>query len=110
MRRWFWTAAIVAGLTATQAQAHYIIIRMNIGKIPGEEAPDKPRGPNGPGAGGPGMAAGPGMPQGTGLPGAGGKTGAAGHGYAATPQAGTGMGGSGLTLPRIAVQFPAHQP
>jgi hypothetical protein len=93
MRRWFWAAGIIAAMTATQAQAHYIIIRMNIGKIPGEQAPDGPRGPNGAGAGAPGMAGGPGL-MAPGMAGAGGG-GRPGGGGAAPGMVGPG-GGPGM--------------
>src|SRR5262249_23931090 len=102
MRRWFWAAALVTGLTATQAQAHYIIIRMNIGKN-AEDAPSNqsPRGPGMPGigapAGPPGLGGrGRGGPAITGIGGAGGAGGGRGQGGAGGAPAGPGIAGPGL--------------
>jgi hypothetical protein len=98
MRRWYMSAAALLGLTATAAQADYLVIRVYVGgrseSAGGSGGGAGPVGAGGGGPVGPGMGGGPGLPGGgnPGIPG-GGNPGIPGGGRG--PGGGMGLGGPG---------------
>jgi hypothetical protein len=107
MRRWYYSAALLAGLAATSAHAQYVVIQVYIGgsaKSTEDKADKDNKGPGGnrpggglgggPGVGGPGGRGGVGGPGGFGGPGGGGPGGFGGPGGGGPGGLG-GFGGAG---------------